>query len=263
MLINVPTPDNFFDDGKALVFKAWEKIISLIDQLQDNESQEKFWERCRVDLSMALATAHQGAELLIKGRIAEISPYLLLKDSSEVSRGSGKSKDIDFRDLKTHDSTDLVRLHNRITGLHLDDHFSSVFGSARIERNKFMHSLAGENSQNAARILDYCIYIYKTFFTDSWLVFLRQEIKQNIKISWVSPEGSEGAFGIHVSCALRILGNTARQKIGFNITDLKFSCPHCREYYFNPKTGFLVANNPGLIECFVCNETFPVSGCVI
>lgn len=263
MLINVPAESDFFEDGKVLIFKAWEKIISLIDQFQGGESQEEFWEGCRVDLSMALATAQQGAELLIKGRIAEISPYLLLKDSSEVSRGQSKSNDIDFRDLKTHDSTDLIKLHNRITSFNLDDQFSSVFGSARVERNKFMHSLIGENTQNAARVLEYCIYIHEMFSKDSWLTFLRSEIKRNIKISWVSHEGAECAFGIHIKGALRIFGNTARQKIGFNAKDLKFSCPRCRGNYHHEKTGFRPVSNPGLIECFICNESFHAPGSTV
>ncbi len=90
MIIEIPNRDDFDKSGLSMLNLAWGAISELYRNLvnaeveewdDDGEVTEEYWQAAQRPISVALALAQQGIELLLKGKIAEISPFLLLVGS--------------------------------------------------------------------------------------------------------------------------------------------------------------------------------------
>ena len=87
MIIEIPNKNDFDKSGLSMLNLAWDAIATLYRDLEnaeieewddDGEVTEEFWQAAQRPISVALALAQQGIELLLKGKIAEISPFLFL-----------------------------------------------------------------------------------------------------------------------------------------------------------------------------------------
>jgi hypothetical protein len=84
-LINdVPTPKDFFDSGIELFDFAWDTVANLITNfsqavemgVEEKDVTEEYWAASKRRLTTALAMTQQGVEFVLKGKIAEVSPFL-------------------------------------------------------------------------------------------------------------------------------------------------------------------------------------------
>ena len=107
----------------------------------DAESTAEYWRRTQPALANAYSLVQQGMELALKGRIASVSPFLLIGDPSDWP-GRAASEDVSFGDLRTLDAADLVKVHNGVRADRLDETFRAFWDEVRRERNKIMHSVA-------------------------------------------------------------------------------------------------------------------------
>ncbi len=89
MLIDVQTKQDFDTIGEDLLISAWRKLISLIDEFDEytdhvesgyieKEELENYCSSCKNILSSSFAPVQQAVEFFLKGRIIEVSPYLLI-----------------------------------------------------------------------------------------------------------------------------------------------------------------------------------------
>ncbi|WP_245322957.1 hypothetical protein [Pseudomonas citronellolis] len=75
MIQDIPTPEDFFDAGKAQFDFAWDIVVSflkLFDEAGDfgvdvDEDAKGFWDATKQRIQTALAITQQGMELIIKG----------------------------------------------------------------------------------------------------------------------------------------------------------------------------------------------------
>ncbi len=89
MIANLPTAADLYQSGKELLDFAWDTTSNLLTEFDEadcygydkEEISEKYWAAARRRLTTSLAVAQQGAEFILKGKIAAISPYLLIADA--------------------------------------------------------------------------------------------------------------------------------------------------------------------------------------
>ncbi len=159
MIKDIPSSDDFIASGEDFLNMDWDNIFDLLFQhtkikassdLNDEEDSEdidnKYWKQVKLYLSTSLVLIQQGNEFLIKGKIAEKSPYLILSDdwySGLKQDKTGKDKDISFSKLKTIEASNLIKVYNAVIDnpdILLTKKFQDVFDELRDKRNTIMHS---------------------------------------------------------------------------------------------------------------------------
>src|SRR6266542_4268313 len=89
MITDVPAPQDFFDSGVELFDFAWNTVGELITNLAEAEAHfgidtaevsDDYWAAAKRRLTTALAMTQQGVEFILKGKVAEVTPYLLLAE---------------------------------------------------------------------------------------------------------------------------------------------------------------------------------------
>ncbi|WP_462167473.1 hypothetical protein [Pseudoalteromonas sp. GB43] len=93
MIIDFPTKDDFFNAATDYLNSSWdsvvelisefEKIVDLIDDSKHSVESKRYWGSAKQTLIIATALVQQAVEFYIKGRIANVSPYLLISGSPQ------------------------------------------------------------------------------------------------------------------------------------------------------------------------------------
>ena len=114
MITVLPTPTEFQDSATALLNLAWDYAARLLRDLDEakrygaEDDDASYWSFAGRHLATGLALAHQGAEFLLKGRIASVSPYLLIGSSPRDWPRNCSKVDTPFAEFRTIDAQDLV-----------------------------------------------------------------------------------------------------------------------------------------------------------
>ena len=146
MITEIPTPDDFKQQGIAFLNLAWHAVFNLIVQMEDSidwkmheeDISSQYWASASHSLVAALPLAFQGTELLIKGRICTVSPFLLLKgDWMKASPNS----DTPFSRFQTVDANEIIRVHNIVATFRLPEAFEKQFHKLRQVRNTLTHGI--------------------------------------------------------------------------------------------------------------------------
>ena len=103
MIVDIPTKTDFDNNGIAFLNLAWQTVLSICLNFQEQSYQvqmgeaplekvheaeeedtwweqavEDYWKATQQELATAVALAQQGTEFLLKGKIAHVSPFLLI-----------------------------------------------------------------------------------------------------------------------------------------------------------------------------------------
>jgi hypothetical protein len=107
--------------------------------------------------------------MALKGRIASVSPFLLIaKDARDYPSGSDKA-DVMFSAFRTIDAADLLRVHNSVFSTRLEDDFRQFWDTVRRQRNKIIHSIVPEPLIKAKDILVHVLSVNDFLHEDqSW-----------------------------------------------------------------------------------------------
>ncbi len=166
MIQDIPTKADFDNNGIAFLNLAWKSVMGISfglpeqpveplgpdateEQLQESAEEERrwseavseYWCAAQQELATAVALAQQGTEFLLKGKIASISPFLLISgDPKDWPAGCDKT-DTPFADFKTIDAQDLLRAHDTVCSPPLSDKFKERFEQLRRLRNSVMHTV--------------------------------------------------------------------------------------------------------------------------
>lgn len=137
-------PKDFHNAGIELLNSAWQLTMQQFKMLDDaraigaltTNKRKQFWLSARRTILSALALIVQGTELLIKERIADVSPFLLVENIS----GEGKDVNKNFSDFKTIQESNLILVHNRVVKNQLNSGLENKFKDLLGIRNKIIHS---------------------------------------------------------------------------------------------------------------------------
>lgn len=274
MIKNIPIPEDFINSGLSLLNFAWETVASLLTDLDDaegwgvdvDEVSDAFWQASKQRLTTSLAVAQQGVEFILKGKIAEISPYLLILGSPKEWPSSCDKKDLSFADFHTIDANDLIKVHNTFSKEKLSDSFIIKFDDLRRKRNAIMHTVDRRLNLHVTDVIVEILSVHKHLFPDiNWVGVRRKFLEKAPLTELHSYDYVEPRLIWEFSLITELLKPAhMKEFFDFNKKRRRYICPNCqhesRESEFKPKTALLEPNTSKStnLYCFVCEGIIEV-----
>lgn len=146
MITQVPNPDEYKDVAIDCLVQAYNNIYQVDSQITPTITREELWAYNQIVLRTAIVLIHQGAEGLMKSKICEVSPLLIIDKRRSEWKTLPNSSDESFADMYTIGGDDLIRtfyacIDVQTIGLDYLNHFEEI----RVKRNKIIHGLGSEN----------------------------------------------------------------------------------------------------------------------
>jgi len=295
VITDLPTGDIFKARSINLLNLAWEVTLSIqmhhdkaIEEAAEHNSEseghviwskselkkqtEIFWHRSQPELQNAHSLIHQAVELGLKGRICEVSPFLLIVRDARDYPARSDRQDTPFARFRTIDAADLLRVANSVCATRLPDDFEPVWTTIREARNVNMHSIKhGEGLRPAELIRDILLVNEYLFGGDKWAKlrsnYLYAEHRDTAYEVWyydfnISRSLNELATAIDLLTPADCL-----RFLRFRKKDRRYFCTVC-DYHSNkyetgslPHLAQLVSKKPGETElyCCACESSLTVS----
>jgi hypothetical protein len=274
MIKNIPPPQEFYEAGLSLLNFAWETVTALLIELNESEEaglevdeiKNAFWSAARQHLTTSLAIAQQGVEFILKGRISEISPFLLIDNLPKDFPKGSTSNDLNFSDFRTIDSQDLIKIHDTFSSERLPVGFQDKFEDLRKKRNSIMHTVNKNLVVQATDVISDILSVHKYMFPDrSFISFRRNALDTSPTSELYSNDHVDSKVIREFSLVIDLLPpNLVKEFFGFNKKQRRYICPTCNhacaDSYFIPETAFLIPNTAtaNTLFCFICKEKHPV-----
>ena len=224
--------------------------------------------RSQGDIQIICTFLQQSAEIALKSRICEVSPYLLLLGKGVKT--SNSSECIDFSELRTIDATDLVSAVNVFTNRRVSEEFTKIYSCLRSIRNKIMHLGESNVSLDPGAVARQAVSIYLELWPDRNWLSDRLEFVGKTRQAWLYDGVYCSAHTIVLqewSVDVDIFTDTEfKSLIGYDKSVKRYVCHECvyegqaKYAYFDKTqvgTAYLnaMANS---VSCKMCNSTFSV-----
>jgi len=275
MITNLPTSVDFYQSGNELLNFAWDATSNLLTEfdqadyygIDKSEVSDKYWAAARRTLTTSLTVVQQGVELILKGKICEISPYLLLSDPPSRWPSPYEGVTIDFSQFRTVDAQDLVRIYDTFSTTRLSAEFSERFHSLREKRNAIMHTVGSGVAVQVSEVVEAILYMHKALFpSENWATARREFL-----MSSPDSELGSGEYATNRTCwefsIVKELLEPAQVLyfMGVNKKQRAYFCPEClgaanTDAGFEFKLAVLKPKGPEakLVYCPVCNDEHQV-----
>lgn len=277
MITDVPTPGEFQTAGVNQLYLAWKITIGTQQAVgmasdDDEEGIEAYWRSVQPELANAYSLIQQAMEMALKGRIAAVSPFLLLsRDPREWPKGVD-TKDTSFGEFHTLNASDLLKVHNSVVEPALDNEFGAFWDAVRRDRNRIMHSTS-RATFTASQIVLAILRAAQSLFADMpWPTrLLAQEAGQKYAIFRMDDHVYSSVVG-EIACAMDLLTPAdARAIFGFDKGRRAYVCPQCyvsaeRDFAVNlPKLAQFASrcSDETTLHCVFCNANSQIErmGC--
>lgn len=183
MITDIPTSSDFQNAGINLLNLAWDSTVSLLmdrifDGVEINTNlpvSDNYLKSAQPILASSLSLVQQGIEFFLKGKIAEVSPYLLISGTPSNFPKNSHKQNTSFSDFRTIDAQDLIRVHDTVSASRLSDEFCQWYDELRRLRNKLMHTvdktIAITDKDVLIKIMEGCEYCVKPL---AWVTIRNQ-----------------------------------------------------------------------------------------
>ncbi|MFT6794483.1 MAG: hypothetical protein ACJAR1_002493 [Rubritalea sp.] len=278
MVTNIPTHEDFTRVGIEQTMFSLDMVLNLLSDLSDydpsidhgdsdenDEALSEYWTAAHRILTNATSTLQQGVEFLIKGRIAAVSPYLLIDNSRELGKFKNQES-ISFASFRTIDAQDLILLNNIFTESRLSEEFTSKYTQMRELRNSIMHTIDSDLNITVKEVIISILEVVHTLLPEIHLPSEFKEYYENSPPSILyGDDGSEGNTEMLFWRIYELLNRSERQKYMDIGRGRKYFCPVCYEQcqiysIGEPKMAVLSPNSPQSedLYCYVCNVKHPI-----
>jgi hypothetical protein len=212
-------------------------------------------------LANAYSLIQQAMEMALKGRIASVSPFLLLGNPADWP-ARGAAEPLSFGELPTLDASKLVKVHNLLIAPPLDAAFATYWETVRRDRNRIMHSTS-RTTFTASQVVLAILRAAKTLFAGiPWPDrLLAQEAGQKYAIFGMDDHVYSEVVG-EIGCAIALLTPAdALELLGFDHRRHAYACPQCfanaeRDFATGlPKLAQFPAKEAGAttLRCIFCD----------
>lgn len=272
MIIGIPSPTAIHDAGLGYLCLAWIDLFDLIwsadeySQLQaevegvTDDLVAAHWKVAARRLSTCATLVHQGAEFLLKARIVEISPFLLLDGPSGWAKRA-MQEDTDFSEFKTLDARLLVQVHDTVCAQRLPESFRQQFDRLRTRRNAVTHGLPTKITLAAEDILKEILEISAVLVGCASWPKIRREHELRQRATWSDYHGSiPRCLMDELARALTFLTPEESERYFGIAAEERFICMPCHQIDLRPDPPIKLAlrNACGnAVTCVVCGETTP------
>lgn len=274
MISNIPTHTDFYDSGKELLVLSWDIVAKLLLNFDeatkyfDVEAEEsKYWLLADRKVKTALAIMQQGMEFILKGRICEVSPYLLIFDAPSRCKVSNAGENMDFSKFRTIDAQDLIKVCNTFSNEELDPAFITKFEELRLKRNTIMHSIGSNLRIDFIEVIKSLLYMHKVLFpNESWAMIRKNSLLVSPDIELGSVDYIANEVCREFSVIIDLL-SPAEVKNYFKVDKGKraYYCPDCyneanHDMDFTYKLARLSSRDMSCntLYCPICDENFEV-----
>jgi hypothetical protein len=281
MITDIPTPEQILNVGLRFMSTAWGDTLSTAinaknapfdDSDGEYPKPEEFWNRASNDLAVALATAQQGVEFLLKAGIAKFSPFLLIgQEPAKWPKGCDK-QDVKFTDFRAIDSQDLIRVYNTVADKkRLPDEFVTKFESMRKHRNVVFHTVPCSLTTAVLDIVEAVLEATNTLVEPFAWPRLRKKVLNESPWS-LFPDFEDWDIDVlnvnaELAYVLDILEPTAAKKLlGLEKKQRLYACPECYYSYrgASQRENFKLAqlrpkgSSSTSLFCIACEGKFTV-----
>lgn len=154
MIIGLPSEEELQTAGIDYLYMALSDAIEIAEgekfyiDLQERSAGndadaldlvQEYWQSVRCHLATCASLLQMGTELLLKARIAGVSPYLLL-DKVASWPGRADQDAVHFDEFHTVDARVLPRVFNTVCTRRLSGQFLETFERIRRRRNAIVHA---------------------------------------------------------------------------------------------------------------------------
>ena len=241
-------------ERRSLAERRWSRAV------------EEYWRDAQQALATAVALAQQGTEFLLKGKIAAVSPLLLISGDPRDWPGGCDKTDIPFADFKTIDAQDLIRCHDTVCTPRLTDQFRNRFEQLRRMRNSVMHTIDTRHRFTTQEGLLAILEMVEALIgANAWLGLRKKHLrrKPNFPPSAIDHCRCRMAREtVHVIALLEPA--QAKRFFDFEKKRRSYLCPGCEAECESMKIGVTLAqlhpNTPEstTVFCILCGQTHEV-----
>lgn len=276
MIRDIPTREDFEEQGMTLLNLAWDTVVGLLlnyrdakewDSFIEDEQAEHYLNASQKPLAVATVLLQQGAEFLVKTAIADVSPFLLIDGNAQSWPKKCDTNDTSFSTFRTVDAQDLIRIHDTVAATRFTDIFTQHFSKMRRVRNTIIHSVDRNLRFSEKDILLSILTITSELQgPHKWMADREKYLKSTPSAAFAT-EGFGSNLVREFQMLVDLLGNSELQRhFGFNKRQRRYLCLECKmscsEYYpdLEPRTAQLKPNSPASqsVHCVVCRTTIPV-----
>lgn len=270
MITDIPSHDDFRRTGLGLLDIAWDNAAGLVMDLAnseysgpaDPEMAAAFWEASGQRLSVSLATAQQAVEFILKSRIAEISPYLLIGSLPRDWPRKCDQQDTQFADFRTIDAQDLLRVHDAVVSVRLGPDFLTKFEELRKARNAITHTVDNRVSPHVADVVRDILAVYRLLFPEgNWFAVRREYLEHSPIAELYSGDFVDEQLVLEFECIDALLGDGELSVCLGRSDSLQFVCPICARAVDgetrSPRCAFASADKTA-VECVLCGKVTSV-----
>jgi hypothetical protein len=291
VITEIPTVDEFQYTGSTFLNLAWDSLITALFELDDliiAEGEERdfnlknprfarepllcniasrYWQLASKPLSISLALAEQGIEFLLKSRIIEHSPFLLISRNPKEWPRKCDRKNTPFSQFQTIEAQDLLLVHDTVAETRLPDDFKTRHGNLRRKRNVILHtvdpSLKVLPTDVAIEILQASNHLIGV---GRWFEMRRDYLEKSPGGVNMSEDDIYDRLTVEADRIVDILSPSQLQSLlGFSKRSRRYYCPKCRRHAWKhreviPRLAQLKPNSPSStnIYCFVCGTNAKV-----
>ena len=282
------------EDELTIKLLAYSRMVAectdevIFDQIDIDTDQ--YWKKAQRILATSLSLIQQGTEFILKGYIAQVSPFLLLSRDSSNWTSKSQIEDISFSEFKTIDAHDLIKVYNAVAFRRLSENntiishrlpeeFKQRFEKLRNQRNKVMHSVDKNLKLTSKDLLVEILEIsHHLIRPQSWIKTRNKLIRDQPESEFFKLAASDIDFdyylckiAIEIDLVIKLLQPSDASKYFSFEKQRSYICPNCYDLAFNdyyedytneiPKLAQLKPNKPNstTVYCLLCNQTSKVS----
>jgi hypothetical protein len=279
MVVDVPTASDFDSACISSLNMAWQTAYDLLHQEEladiptwddDGTVTDDYWQSAQPILRNALGLIQQAHELGLKGKLAVVSPYLLI--SQDASRWPSGSGSVSFSSFRTVDAVDLPRAMELFLSP-LSGGFRDLYEDVRKKRNTFAHRVSKGERLAAIDILKMILATTQEFFVGQRWPKLRLTHLENdpTAIAYSSDHAYPRLLREMDKVTNELGPAEAKEFFGVDVKSRWYMCPgscyagiHSDEFaeegYYPRLAQLSPAKTAGAkhLCCFVCGETVAI-----
>ena len=285
MIIDFPTKDDFFKTSEDYLNSSWDSVVQLLSEFDEvlvlregsphTKEADKYWDSARQTLITSTALVQQAVEFYIKGKIVQISPYLLISGSPQSWPKSCNKNDTSLSACRSFDGQDLIKVHDTVCDIRFTDNFIQWYERLRIIRNKVMHTVDKNLSVKPEEVLEFILFTYHHFSDDKDWFKSRRRYLENLPVNSIRHFKEEANSDAYIVSGLlnefavvvqALSPSLALKYFNFEKRTRAVHCPDCYkivsemdffEHEFMDGIGETYQQKRGMAvyDCCICNRT--------
>lgn len=277
MITEIPTAREFHATGVNQLYPAWQIAMQAVEDFErireyapdeEGDATTEYWSKSQPALANAFALIQQAMEMALKGRIAEVSPLLLIgRDPKDWPKGV-EIREVPFSEFRSVDAADLIKVHNSFCSPPLSKAFQTFWEGVRRDRNQIMHSVRQRNFDPGTLVRTILTAAESLFADVRWTQRLLDMVDDGKYAAYGLNEDTQNVVMMQVDIAVRHL-SPAEAKRFFSLIGnrRRYLCPVCydradRDWQEDfPFFAQLISRSAkeANLHCIVCDETSQVN----